>query len=373
LLSFVVMRRAAFFAVVLLLAGLARAQDVLTLGNEIAPAGGTALVPVSLLDRSATPLGIDTGSPNRIQGFAFKVLFPTEIVSSIAFSRAGIAATVTPLHETALQGSGWSSCIVSFHEATNPVPFNLNTTAPGDRIGTLTVVVRGDAPVGSVATLTLHPASAALSNQAGTTQETFASGHLSLVNGSVTVSPLQTPANLTATANGTSQVNVSWTGVAGADHYEVWRSFNGGAYTLAGSPATSPFIDSTSANITYLYRVRAIDASDDPSGFSNIDAATTIVFTDDPLVANTTVVKAVHLTQLRTAVNAMRSSAGLAPLGGDATVAAGLAVRAVHITDLRTALTAARSAIGLNAIAYTDVVPAIVKAAHVQELRNGVK
>jgi len=347
---------------------------VLTLSHESAPAGGIVAVSVSLLDVSGTALGVDTGSPNRIQGFAFKVLFPTELVTSVAFTRAGIAATVTPMHSTALQGTGWSSCIVSFHEATNPLPLNLNTTAPGDRIGTLTVTMRGDAPAGSIATLTLHPVSAALSNQSGATQETAANGHLSLVNGSVTVSALQTPTNLIATATGASQVNVSWSGVSGADHYEVWRSFNGGAYALINTDTASPFTDSTvSANTTYLYRVRAVEVDDDPSGFSNIDAATTIVFTDDPLVAQSTTVKAVHLTQLRAAVNAMRASAELSALGTDPTVAASALVRTTHITDLRTALSAARAAIGLNTLTYTDPVPTLIKAIHVTELRNGVK
>lgn len=370
----VVMRRITFLAAVLLLAGArARAQDVLTLSHENAPAGGTASVAVSLLDVSGTTLGIDTGSPNRIQGFAFKVLFPSELVTSVAFTRAGVAATVTPMLSTAMQGAGWSSCIVSFHESTNPLPLNLNTTAPGDRIGTLTVTMRGDAPAGAVATLTLHPASAMLSNQAGTTQETVANGQLSLVNGSVTVSALQTPANLVATATSTAQVNVTWSGVSGADHYEIWRSVNGGDYALAGTAPASPFNDSAlSANTTYLYRVRAVDAADDPSGFSNIDAATTIMFTDDPLVAPSTV-KALHLTQLRSAVNAMRASAELAPLGSDPTVASGAAVRAAHVTDLRTALTAARDAIGLSTLAYTDAILGVVKAIHVTELRDGVK
>jgi hypothetical protein len=366
--------RRSFLLAAILLTGLAvRAQDVLTLGNELVSAGGTVLVPVYLLDRSGTPLGVDTGSPNRIQGFAFKVLYPTELITSIAFTRAGVAASVTPLHQTALQDSGWSSAIAAFQESSNPIPFHLNATAPGDRIGTLTVTMRGDAPTGSVALLTLHPASAMLSNQAGTTQETVANGQLALVNGSVTVSTLQAPTNLVATANGTSQVNVSWTGVGGADHYEVWRSFNGDAYTLVDTPGTSPFADvSVSANNAYLYRVRAIAAGGEPSGYSNIDVATTIVFTDDPAVTLTPV-KAVHLTQLRTAVNALRSSAGLAPLGSDPTVGAGQVIRATHITDLRTALAAARAAVGLSTLTFTDVPPVIVKAVHVQELRNGVK
>ncbi|MGZ4808496.1 MAG: hypothetical protein ACXV7D_04130 [Thermoanaerobaculia bacterium] len=42
------------------------------------------------------------------------------------------------------------------------------------------------------------------------------------------------------------------------------------------------------------------------------DLATTVIFTDSSLVAGTTVVKSVHVTELRTAANAVRQLAGLA-------------------------------------------------------------
>ncbi len=349
------------------------AQDVLTIGSDLAQAGGVASLRVSILDRSGTPLGIDATTSNRIQGFAFKVLFPTELITSVTFTRAGIAATITPLFETALHGSGWSSCIVSFHEATNPIPFQLSANAPGDRVGTLTVTLRGDAPAGSVIRLILDPPSAMLSNRTATTRETVANGALSLVNGTVTVASLPTPTSLVATAAGTSNVNVNWSAVSGANHYEVWRSVNGDEFGIVGSPSSPAFTDATvSADTTYLYRVRAVGGGQS-SAFSNIDAATTMVFTDDPIVASSTKVKAVHLTELRAAVNAMRAAADLAPLGSDPSVAVGAIIRAHHITDLRTALDAARSAIGLPAIAYTDPSPTLIRAVHITQLRNGVK
>ncbi|MDP9195015.1 MAG: hypothetical protein M3P06_25240 [Acidobacteriota bacterium] len=372
------MHRTILGIAMVLLGASASAQDVLTIGSGIAQSGGTAAIPVSVADHSGTSLGVDAGTGNRIQGFAFKVLFPTEIVTSVSFVRAGVAASVTPLHETALQGSGWSSCIVSFHEASNPIAFNLNAAAPGDRIGTLTVTLRGDAVAGSTASLLLDPPSAMLSNQAGSVLETVAAGNLSLVNGSITVSALAAPSGVVATAINTAQVNINWNAVSGADHYEVWRSSLGDEYAIIGSPSGTALSDATvDANTTYLYVVRAIDPSDEPSAFSSVDAATTIAFTDDPLTAMTTTVKLVHITQLRTAVDAMRAAANLDPLDGDATVGAGLIVRAQHLLDLRTGLDEARSAIGLTALSYTD--PAItagattIKAAHVTELRNGVK
>ena len=55
---------------------------------------------------------------------------------------------------------------------------------------------------------------------------------------------------------------------------------------------------------------------------------------------------------------------------------AGIFIKAVHITELRTNLNTARASIGLPAIAYSDPglsAGSAVKAAHVQELRDGVK
>lgn len=58
---------------------------------------------------------------------------------------------------------------------------------------------------------------------------------------------------------------------------------------------------------------------------------------------------AVHVTKLRTAVNAVRQLAGLGSSAySDPTMTAGLTnVKVVHVTDLRTGLNAARSALSL--------------------------
>lgn len=343
----------------LLCAFSASGQDVLTIGTASGPSGAPIAVPISILDRSGTSLGIDAAVSNRIQGFAFKVMFDDAVVSSVTFTRVGIAASGTPLFQTTLQGDGWISVVVTFSQ---PLALDLNTTSPGNRIGVVTVVAN------STSTLRFDPPSAVLSNQAGTTQESVAAGNLSLVNGSVTIGAA--PTNLVATATGTPQVNLTWTALGGATSYEVWRSFNGGAFSLIGTPSATSFSDSSvAANTTYLYQVRANTSA----VFSNVDAATTIVFTDDPLVPQTTVVELIHMTQLRTAVNAMRLSGGLPSLSADATIGAGLPVRATHITDLRTALNEARAAIGMPASMFTDATLTTIKAVHVQELRDGVK
>jgi RHS repeat-associated protein len=100
------------------------------------------------------------------------------------------------------------------------------------------------------------------------------------------------------------------------------------------------------------------------------------VFTDDPLVPGVTVIKAVHITELRTAVNQARSRAGLAAANWAEAVAAGVLVKAAHIVELRARLDEARAALGLPAANYTDPTLTVgvttVKAVHIQELRQRV-
>jgi len=189
---------------------------------------------------------------------------------------------------------------------------------------------------------------------------------------------LAAPTNLVATASGTTGASLTWTAVTGADHYEVARSSNHAGYSTIASPATNSYTDSgLTASTAYLYEVRAIGPTGLQSAYSNIDVATTIVFTDDPLVKKTTIVKAAHLTELRTAVNALRVSAGLtAYTFTDATLDSTVTVKAIHITELRTALDAARTAAALPAMTYTYTITApttLIHATDVAEIRNGVK
>ena len=182
-----------------------------------------------------------------------------------------------------------------------------------------------------------------------------------------------TPTGLVATATSTTAVNVSWNPSAGATQYEVVRGSN--APVVVG---TTSFNDTTAvAGTTYVYKVRALDSFSRRSPFSAPDAATTIVFTDDPLAANSTPVKLVHMTQLRQAVNAMRAAAGLSAATFTDPTLMNVRIKAVHVQELRNALVPARAALGLSAVAFTDPTLTVggtrIKAAHVQELRNGVK
>jgi pimeloyl-ACP methyl ester carboxylesterase len=187
---------------------------------------------------------------------------------------------------------------------------------------------------------------------------------------------LQPPSNVVATATSTSQVQVSWNAVAGAVSYQVFRSSNHGAYALIGSPTVNGFTDSAvSASTTYLYTVKAIDSAVEASPASNPDLATTIVFTDHPLVVGSTAIKAAHIIELRSAINAVRVAAGLPASVFNVQMATGLPVLATHINELRASLDAARTALGFALQSYPDAVltgSTSVRAVHLSSLRDGV-
>ncbi|HYI12129.1 MAG TPA: hypothetical protein VEK57_23955 [Thermoanaerobaculia bacterium] len=260
----------------------------------------------------------------------------TGYTGTVQFTSTDGAATL-PLNYTFTAGDN------GVHTFTNG--FTLRT--PGSRIVTVTDV-----------------ATATLTTSAGVTVETAA---------------LAAPTGLTATATSPTQVNLAWAASAGATQYDVVRTCTTAAFAPLTTTAATSYPDTPApSGATCVYKVRASDGAGGFSPFSAPDAATTILFTDDPLTVQVTKVKAVHLTQLRQAVNAMRATAGLGAFSfTDPALSSSIRVKAVHVTELRTALNPARAALGLSALTYTD--PTVtagttrVKAAHVQELRAGVK
>ncbi len=98
-------------------------------------------------------------------------------------------------------------------------------------------------------------------------------------------------------------------------------------------------------------------------------------FTDNPLTAGTPI-KAVHITELRSAIANLRASSGLPVFSfTDPTLTPGVTViLAVHLTELRTALDQVYDAAVIARPVYTDPAPAglVIKAVHIQELRTAI-
>ncbi|HKS24376.1 MAG TPA: S8 family serine peptidase [Thermoanaerobaculia bacterium] len=189
---------------------------------------------------------------------------------------------------------------------------------------------------------------------------------------------LTAPTGLTATgANGV--VTISWTSAAGATGYDVQRKIGSGAWSLAQSVSSSPAYDSpTVPTGVVLYRVvaKAGGASSNPS---NVDVAYTKNFTDDPIVAAMTIVKAKHLVEVRQEVNALLDLGGSAPVyaGSDLDEASikTLVVTPSHFTTAMTNLNTARAAVGLSSVAFqvTPVTGAAIAGTPMANLRSGVK
>jgi hypothetical protein len=98
-------------------------------------------------------------------------------------------------------------------------------------------------------------------------------------------------------------------------------------------------------------------------------------FTDHPLTARTTMVKAAHFTELRARIDVLRGRYGLPAFGWTDPALTGQStlIRGVHLSELRTALTDACVAAGEPAPSFSDPVPGTgttaVAAVHLMELR----
>jgi exo-beta-1,3-glucanase (GH17 family) len=182
---------------------------------------------------------------------------------------------------------------------------------------------------------------------------------------------LSAPTGLTATATSTSQVSITWNAVVGANHYELFR--NGAMIAI---PSSTAAIDSgLTPGSAYIYTARTVDGLGMLSGFSTADVATTMLFTDDPIVPGTTTIKAAHIIEARTAVNAVRMAAGLSAFTFTNGTLTGASILAIHFQELRTALDQARTSAVLPALSYTNPLTTgtPVNAIDLTEIRNGTK
>lgn len=199
-----------------------------------------------------------------------------------------------------------------------------------------------------------------------------------------------TPSVLTAgPSSGGANVVLSWSPASGASNYRIERKGAGGSFVLAGTTGSNGLTDTgVSAGSAYLYRVCAANTQGDcTSNFSNIALGSAVSFptdptiissADDPTGVNVTKVKAAHITELRTAVNAVRSLAGQAPAQwtNQTLTATVTIISADDVRDLRTKLDEALTGLGIQTSNYDDQTLSgapngtLIKKVHITQLRQ---
>lgn len=179
------------------------------------------------------------------------------------------------------------------------------------------------------------------------------------------------PTGVTATATGATSVTVSWVAAAGTvTGYRVVR--NDGVTVNLGL-VTNYVDNAVVAGTAYHYVVRALNNTA-VSVDSNRDFTVPMSYTDASL-STSTAVKAVHFTQLRAGVNALRVLAGIgATTFTDTVLNSTIRVKLAHLTELRTHLNAARAALGAGNATFGETVTtsSTVKVSHITEIRNGL-
>lgn len=185
------------------------------------------------------------------------------------------------------------------------------------------------------------------------------------------------PTNVVATAFDQSNISVSWDAVPGATAYEVYSRSDATGYTgpvtLAGSPPPHQTLTFVGPDRAYLFRI-VTKIGSARSRATAPELATTIIFNNDPLSSGSSVIKYLHLDELRRGTNAVRVLTGFAPLTF-ASAAAGSAITAAQLNEIRTALDPALDALNRPSGGYTNVLAtgSPVRAVHFQEIRERFK
>jgi hypothetical protein len=198
----------------------------------------------------------------------------------------------------------------------------------------------------------------------------------STVSHEVTADVPATPNVFTATATASNRVKLVWATVPCATFYRIENSSYNAPFGLLVQTSGSPFEYTVPEGVTIRYLIKAGNSAG-LSAATPIDSATTILFSDDPLVSGVTAIKSAHITELRSAVNSFRQSAGLTSYAFTDATLSGTAIRMTHVLELRAALNSARTSLGLAPIDYSDQLLTVgstpVSTLHLQRLRDAVK
>jgi hypothetical protein len=201
---------------------------------------------------------------------------------------------------------------------------------------------------------------------------------LTIAGKSYTVSQNASGVSMTlAAAASSSQVALSWSAAAGATSYAVMRSANNATFGSVTTTTSLFYTDTSAVNGTgYRYEILALANGPVSLGYSNVELVIPFAWTDPSLGAGT-IVKAAHLTELRSAVNAARTALGWGTLTFNGTIAPGQPVLRSHLVDLRAAVDAVRAGAGMSPVVYADPTVTVsvtpIRALHVLDLRAALQ
>ncbi|HSP14781.1 MAG TPA: FG-GAP-like repeat-containing protein [Thermoanaerobaculia bacterium] len=169
-----------------------------------------------------------------------------------------------------------------------------------------------------------------------------------------------------AAAASTTTAYVSWIPTDDCEAFEVWR-MGGGSWMLLATTSEESYKDTlVTAGESYFYRVRAIKTGSPTtfSAFTPSDAASVRPYVL-PVVGF-----GIHHLQMedaRDAVNHVRFAAGLAAFPFSDPLLEGVTVKAVHMTELRSAISEALAVAGAPAPSFADITPEVT-IVHAQDI-----
>ncbi|HEX6100512.1 MAG TPA: S8 family serine peptidase [Thermoanaerobaculia bacterium] len=192
------------------------------------------------------------------------------------------------------------------------------------------------------------------------------------------------PQNVAASPSvGGTSVTVVWTPADNnAERFDVYEQTSAAVgFVLKGSTTGNTFPAAVAPNTAHIYSVRALAgvSTTQPamSGFSNRDLAVTVPFTDAP-IDNTVRIKAIHVAEIRKAVNALCDHLALSHIYDDSTLYSSLQnapISASHWSSLQAQINEKRGALGVPPFPFQEV-PATnvpVRKIHLDDLRDSVK
>lgn len=151
--------------------------------------------------------------------------------------------------------------------------------------------------------------------------------------------------------------------------FRIHRRIGNGAWTMTTGFTSEDTVVNALPGTPYAYYMQVIDYSGQVLATSNVDVAIAGTFNDNPLAVGTPI-KALHFTELVTAMNQLRVAAGLNAINITG-IAAGQPVLASQTTAIRNGINEARVALGAAAVGFGELT--VVRATDVQQMRDAIR